>query len=73
MAAAAHVIQHDKPIEYPGAKDGIGDVEFDKYDFWSAWADETLYEFTNNGTECCPEYQYPDCGLFAMKPKAGAT
>lgn len=60
MDAAAYVVEHDKPAPYPGTKD-IDEVEdeFDRYDFWAEWAGETLYEFPNYGSECCPEHEYP--------------
>ena len=32
---------------------------FDRYSFWSEWADESGHEFPNEGSECCPEYDYP--------------
>lgn len=32
---------------------------FDWYDLWYEWVEETGYEFYNEGTECCPEYDYP--------------
>jgi hypothetical protein len=34
--------------------------DVDIYDIWSNWADQSGHEFENTGTECCPEYQYPD-------------
>lgn len=37
-----------------------GDAEFESSDFWSEWADETGHEFSNNGSDCCPEYDYPE-------------
>lgn len=63
MDAGAFVVEHDKPAPYPGTKD-ISDVYFDSYDFWPEWSGETLYEFANHGSECCPEYSYPETKLF---------
>jgi len=34
--------------------------EEDRYDIWSEWSEESGHDFYNNGTECCPEYDYPD-------------
>lgn len=66
MKAANYVVENNKPAPYPGEKvlselsdKYCSDAYFDRYDFWSAWASETLYEFENYGTECCPEYEYP--------------
>lgn len=36
----------------------------DIYDLWSEWAEETGHEFYNSGSECCPEYDYPDVTFF---------
>ncbi len=37
-----------------------------RYDLWSSWSDEVGHEFENHGSECCPEYAYPDGQLFDM-------
>jgi hypothetical protein len=78
MAAAQYIVDHDEPMKYPGslALPAI-DVEevndnFDSYDFWSEWAGEALHDFPNDGTDCCPEYSYPDGGLFSSA-KAEST
>jgi hypothetical protein len=63
MAAAEYVVEHDKPAPYPGEKD-LSEIYFDRWEFWSEWAGETLTEFPNYGSECCPEYAYPKCHLF---------
>lgn len=63
MAAADFVMEHDEPAPYPGTKD-ISAIEFDSYDFWYEWSNETLYEFANHGSECCPEYSYPEVHIF---------
>ena len=69
MDACKYCVENDSSAPYPGTKT---DEEFDEaidnsdtYSLWSEWAGETLYEFSNYGTECCPEYNYPDCNLFA--------
>lgn len=30
------------------------------HEIFSAWGDETGHEFDNHGSDCCPEYDYPD-------------
>lgn len=70
MEAAQFVVENDKLAVYPGSKSDveIAAVNEDLYDLWSEWADETGYEFENEGTGCCPEYNYPDVGgLFAHR------
>lgn len=69
MEAAEYVVEKDKTAVYPGSKtaEEMEAAWDDRYDFWSEWADETLHEFYNAGTECCPEWQYPDCDLFQAK------
>jgi hypothetical protein len=71
MAACAHVVEHDEPAVYPGTKGTLPEdgEDFEKDDVFSEWADETLYEFENQGSACCPEYSYPDCDLFELAPK----
>ena len=32
----------------------------DAIHMWYEWANESGYEFDNHGSECCPEYAYPD-------------
>ena len=63
MDACAKVVASERPVPYPGTKSPseVAESESDhRYDVWSEWADETGYAFQNNGTECCPEYAYPD-------------
>jgi len=69
MEAATSVVENRKSADYPatGTKedlDAVEEEEFERYDFWSSWSDETLYEFENYGSACCPEYQYPEISLF---------
>lgn len=71
MEAADSIVYKNKQIPYVGTKtlEEIKDYfdDCDSYDFWSAWADESLYEFENQGTECCPEYDYPNLCLFSLE------
>lgn len=64
MDAANEVYLTGNAVKYPGTKDAndldVINDDFDRYDFWSEWAAETGNEFQNNGTECCPEYDYPN-------------
>lgn len=70
MAAAQLVYDKDRSTEYPGTleADALEEItdNFDRYYFWSEWASETGVEFENQGTECCPEYDYPRTALFVM-------
>lgn len=75
MSAAAFVVSNHKSAAYPKKlseekydeiQEAI-DNEMDEYELWTEWADETLYEFDNMGSECCPEYEHPDCRLFDLK------
>lgn len=69
LAACAYVVENEEPAAYPGTKTG---EEFEKalngvddYDLWYEWSNESGYEFENDGTECCPEYRYPEESLFS--------
>jgi hypothetical protein len=64
MDACARVVHTNKTVAYVGPKpaeevkeaiasDGL-------YDLWSEWSSETLYEFDNYGSDCCPEWNYPN-------------
>lgn len=68
MAAAGSVVQNDRPVPYPGSKSGVevATAQERLWDLWSEWSEETLHEFPNNGTECCPEYDYPQTQLFKV-------
>ena len=75
MAACAHIVEHDTPLPYPKPinsedLDTLMDEKFERYDVWSEWASETGYEFDNNGSECCPEYDYPRGPLFCLSEEA---
>jgi hypothetical protein len=66
MAACSSYIKTGRPANYPGTLseetvEGIVEREIYLSDVWSEWADEAGYEFENNGSSCCPEYDYPDC------------
>ncbi len=66
LTAAAYVVEHRHSASYMGSKTALElkNKYWESYDFWSEWAAETGYEFYNNGSECCPEYDYPECSLF---------
>jgi len=71
MDALAYVLEHDSPADYPKeiTEDELDNLldDFDRYDVWSEYAGEILYEFENMGSECCPEYAYPDSTLFKVQ------
>jgi hypothetical protein len=62
MEAADYVLEHEGPAPYPGTipADELDDIYFDRYEFWSEWGAEVKHEFENYGSECCPEYNYPE-------------
>lgn len=68
MEAADYVYTNYSSAPYP--EDGklsteeLEEVYLERWDFWSEWAAETSNEFENNGSSCCPEYDYPNCPLF---------
>lgn len=74
MDAVATKVQSDKPAPYPGTKTAeeveAANEKVDRYDIYGEWADENLYEFPNEGTECCPEYEYPYGALFVVPEPA---
>lgn len=63
MSACQLYVTKDRQTPYSNP---LSEDDFDKvqdefhYELWSEWADESGWEFSNNGTECCPEYDYPD-------------
>lgn len=68
MEAMQYVYEKEKSAPYPGTKteeelDEIND-NFERWDVWSEWAGETLVEFDNIGSECCPKYCYPEDSIF---------
>lgn len=73
MEACGKINETDQPVLYSGTKtreeveQEIEDME--RYDLWSEWGEENLYDFPNDGTDCCPEYRHPDCELFSFKDK----
>lgn len=68
MAAASRLVDDDEQTKYPGTLSEVGLQDalesLDTYDLWSEWADETGHKFENHGSECCPEYAYPERELF---------
>lgn len=73
MEAAAYVVERNRPAKYLGnlsvdelqtANDDLSDQP---WEFWGEWSAESLHEFDNCGSECCPEYEYPDCDLYEVK------
>lgn len=63
MDACTSLVYENKALPYPGTlteeeyDDLEGDIDY--YDIYTSWADETGHEFKNNGSACCPEYDYP--------------
>jgi hypothetical protein len=67
MEACQYVIDNNKAAPYNGtnvaALASVMKAIEDNYELseiWSAWSDETGYEFDNSGSSCCPEYDYPE-------------
>lgn len=54
---------YKKPVVYNGTltpdKLNTAIDEIETSDLWWAWSEETGYIFENQGTGCCPEYNYP--------------
>lgn len=69
MAAVDYVLEHGESAPHPGGmtQEQIEELDFESYDFWSEWSDEVGHEFENQGSACCPEYEYPDGDLFEVK------
>jgi hypothetical protein len=61
MKACSEVVRNEKQTPYTGplSEDEFDNIYIDEYEVWSEWSKETGYEFYNQGTECCPEYNYP--------------
>lgn len=61
MFACRKMIDTDKKTAIQKSEDEIYSLNSDyNCELWSEWSDETGEKFTNNGTACCPEYDYPD-------------
>jgi hypothetical protein len=63
MQACASVVSTGSAAVYPGtlSRDDLDDkLDNWRYEVWSEWASESGYEFDNHGSECCPEYDYPE-------------
>lgn len=60
------VAKTDTPIKYTGNKteEELETIQEDSWDYWSEFADVTGYVFENYGSQCCPEYNYPECGIY---------
>jgi len=72
MDAAAYVVEHGESAPYPGTKtaeelEEAWEEHVDSYELWSEWGSEAFHEFENEGTACCPEYNYPECSLFEVR------
>lgn len=71
MDACAYVMSHDEsPAPYCGsmtaeAVEEAMETTVELGDLWMEWSAESGHEFVNNGSECCPEYEYPRV-LFAI-------
>jgi hypothetical protein len=70
MDAAAHVVEKESSAPYQGTKTAeeveTALEELSGYELWSEWADETGFEFADEGTACCPEPVYPYERLFSV-------
>lgn len=65
MQACSSYVKTDRKSPYPGTLpentvDELVNEQIELGDMWYEWSNETGYEFSNEGTECCPEYSYPD-------------
>lgn len=71
MAACQLRVGREEQTVYSGPLDENAFDEWDGSagsDLWYEWANESGHEFYNNGTECCPEYDYPDSPFQFVKP-----
>lgn len=71
MNACRQCVDTWAPVKYEGLlsekefEEALEEYEYEiRYDVWSEWSDEANYEFSNMGTDCCPEYDLPECRLF---------
>lgn len=72
MKACQTMVESEEQTPYSGPLDSsqfdnVSDNDVD--DIWYEWANESGHEFYNNGTECCPEYDYPDCPFIFVAPE----
>jgi hypothetical protein len=68
MDAAASVVASDRPAVYPGTKSSVEveSAQGRRGEVWSEWAEETMHEFEDEGSACCPEPVHPYCKLFKV-------
>jgi len=72
MDACDSVVNNKGGLPYPGTKtaEELETLDYDlRYEIWSEWSSEVDYEFSNYGSECCPEYSYPEDPLFVVEEK----
>jgi len=68
ITACSSYIVNEIKVPYPGMlTEEKAEESFSMYDLWSEWAEEVGHEFENNGTNCCPEYDYPEVLPFKWK------
>lgn len=62
MKACNEMAYNEKQTPYSGplSEEELDNALSDQYDIWSEWSEESGHEFYNVGTECCPEYDYPN-------------
>lgn len=65
MSSISQMVNDETP-EYTGTlteqevKELLYNCEIEESDVFQEWADETGHEFQNDGSDCCPEYDYPE-------------
>lgn len=71
MKACKQMAFEREPVVYNGtlSKEELDDKmnEIYKWDLFSEWSEETGYEFENIGTDCCPEYHYPEGHIYRFE------
>lgn len=66
LMSAISMMVNDETPKYTGSLTKaeldklLSDYEIEDYEVFSEWAGETGHEFENEGSACCPEYDYPD-------------
>lgn len=65
LQACASYVKTGRLSPYPGTLseetvDELVEGQLELNDMWYEWANESGHEFDNMGSECCPEYEYPD-------------